>query len=72
MDTLPIEIIEKIYEYDLSYKIKIDKVLLQLKCFAFIYRCDTCFKPYNKCFCYCCECRTYKRFAIKYIMPRMT
>ena len=63
MDALPIEILRKIYEYDSTYKIKFDKVLLQLRCFSFIYRCQDCFKPFNKCFCYCPDCRTFKRFC---------
>ena len=44
MDTLPIEVIRTSYEYDSTYKIKFDKVLLLLRCFSFIYRCQDCFK----------------------------
>ena len=63
MDTLPIEIIRKIYEYDSTYKEMFGNTLLQLRCYAFIYRCSDCFKPFNRRFCYCPDCRTFKRFC---------
>ena len=63
MDILPIEITRTIYEYDSTFKIVFDKVLRQLRCYCYIYRCSECFKPYNKCFCYCTDCRTYLRFC---------
>ena len=63
MDKLPSSIIQTIYEYNSTYKEKYDKVLRQLRCYAFIYRCDSCYKPFNKCWCYCPDCRTFKRFC---------
>ena len=63
MESLPIEIIRKVYEYDPTYRDSFDKTLRQLRCFCFVYRCSECFKPYNKCFCYCNDCRTYLRFC---------
>ena len=63
MNNLPIDIIRNIYEYDNTFKIEFDKVLRQLRCFCLIYRCEICFKPYNKCFCYCNVCKTYLRFC---------
>ena len=63
MDNLPSEITRKIYEYDSPFKVEFDKVLRQLRCYCFIYRCSECFKPYNRCFCYCVDCRTYLRFC---------
>ena len=58
MDNLPIEITRIIYEYDDTFKIEFDKVLKQLKCHCFIYRCSKCLKPYNTCYCYCVTCRS--------------
>ena len=63
MDKLPGEVIRKIYEYGSTFKVKFDKVLAQLPAHIFIYRCSECFKPYNRCFCYCKICRTYLRFC---------
>ena len=63
MDNLPIEIVRKIYDYDDTFKIEFDKVLKQLKCYCFIYRCNECLKAYNKCYCYCVACRTYSRLC---------
>ena len=63
MDNLPVEVIRKIYSYDDTYKIKFDRVLTQLKAFCFIYHCRICFKPYNKCYCYCSVCKTYLKFC---------
>ena len=63
MDNLPVEVIRKIYSYDSTYKIKFDKVLTQLTAFCLIYHCRICFKPYNKCFCYCSVCKTYLKFC---------
>ena len=63
MDILPIEITRKIYEYDSTYRELFDKALRQLRVFCFIYRCEICFKPYNRCLCYCVDCRTYLRFC---------
>ena len=63
MDNLPVEVIRKIYSYDSTYKIKFDKVLTQLKAHIFIYNCRICFKPYNKCCCYCSVCKTYLKFC---------
>ena len=62
MDKLPVEITRKIYEYDSTYRELFDKALRQLRCYCYIYRCSECFKPYNTCFCYCTDCRTYLRF----------
>ena len=59
MDKLPSTIIQHIYEYDSTYKIKFDKVLKQMMAHCFIYNCRTCFKPYNNCCCYCAVCKTY-------------
>ena len=44
MDNLPVEVIREIYEYDSTFKLKVDKVLTQLTAHMFIYRCRTCFK----------------------------
>ena len=63
MDKLPVEIIRKVYEYDPTYRESFDKTLRQLRVFCFVYRCSECFKPYNKCFCYCNVCKTYLRFC---------
>ena len=63
MENLPIEITRKIYEYDRTYREQFDKTLRQLRCYCFIYRCGICFKPYNICYCYCTDCRTYLRFC---------
>ena len=63
MNNLPIDIIRNIYEYDNTFKIEFDKTLRQLRVFCFVYRCSECFKPYNKCFCYCNVCKTYLRFC---------
>ena len=63
MDKLPSNIIQHIYEYDSTYKIRFDKVLTQLTAHCFIYRCCICCKVYNRCFCYCSVCRTYLRFC---------
>ena len=62
MDTLPIEVLRKIYEYNNIYKIKFDKVLEQLMAHCFIYNCF-CFKPYNNWYCYCAVCKTYFKFC---------
>ena len=63
MDKLPSNIIQPIYiyiyEHDNTYNIKFDKVLKQLSAHCFIYNCQMCFKPYNKCYCYCVVCKTY-------------
>ena len=63
MDNLPIEITRKIYEYDSTYRTVFKKVLIQLKCHFFIYNCHECFKPWQRCFCYCRICKTYLRFC---------
>ena len=63
MDKLPSAIVQKIYEYDPTYKEKLDKTLRQLRCYAHIYRCDECFEHFNKCFCFCPDCCTYRRFC---------
>ena len=63
MNNLPIDIIRNIYEYDNTYRDQFDKTLRQLRVFCFVYRCSECFKPYNKCFCYCNVCKTYLRFC---------
>ena len=63
MNNLPIDIIRNIYEYDNTYRESFDKTLRQLRVFCFVYRCSECFKPYNKCFCYCNVCKTYLRFC---------
>ena len=63
MGKLPTTIIQHIYEHDSTYKVKFDKVLLQMKMHCFIHRCSECFKPYNQCFCYCQTCGTYLRFC---------
>ena len=39
MDKLPSKIIQHIYEYDPTYKIKFDKVLIQLSAHCFTYNC---------------------------------
>ena len=45
MDKLLPTTIQPIYEYDPTYKIKVDdKVLKQLSAHCFIYRCSECFK----------------------------
>ena len=62
MDKLLSNIIQHIYEYDPTYKIKFDKVLTQLIAHCFIYNCRICFKPYNDC-CYCVVCKTYLKFG---------
>ena len=60
MEKLPI--IRELYEYE-NYTIKFDKVLKQLKAHCYIYNCSICFKPYNKCCCYCAVCKTYLKFC---------
>ena len=61
MNNLPNDIIRNIYEYESTYRDQFDETLRQLRCFCFVYRCSECFKPYNKCFCYCNDCRTYSQ-----------
>ena len=63
MNNLPNDIIRNIYGYDSTYRESFDKALRQLRVFCFVYRCSECFKPYNKCFCYCNVCKTYLRFC---------
>ena len=63
MNNLPNDIIRNIYGYDSTYRESFDKTLRQLRAFCFVYRCSECFKPYNKCFCYCNVCKTYLRFC---------
>ena len=63
MDKLPVEITRKIYEYDDTFKIEFDKVLKQLRCFCFFYRCHFCFKQWNNCSCYCKVCKTYLKYC---------
>ena len=63
MDKLPSTITQHIYEYGNTYEIKFGKVLKQLSAHCFIHNCQICFKPYNRCFCYCETCRTYLRFC---------
>ena len=63
MDKLPVEITRIIYDYDPTYRELFDKSLKRLRCYCFIYRCSECFKPYNRCFCYCVTCGTYLRFC---------
>ena len=63
MDKLQSNIIQHIYEYENTYKIKFDKVLKQLSAHCFIYNCHTCFKPWNNCCCYCSVCKTYLKFG---------
>ena len=50
------EVIRRIYNYDPTYREKINKVLISLRMHCFIYRC------YN-CVCYCTECRTCVRYC---------
>ena len=63
MDKLHSNIIQLIYEYDNTYKIKFGKVLTQLSAHCFIYNCQICFKEWGNCFCYCQNYRTYLRFC---------
>ena len=63
MDKLPIEVIRQIYEYDNTYKIKLDKVLKQLSAHCFIHNCHKCFKPWHNCYCYCVVCKTYLKYC---------
>ncbi len=63
MNNLPIDIIRNIYEYDNTFKIEFDKVLRQLRCYSFVYRCSICCKPWNRCCCYCKVCKTYLKFC---------
>ena len=63
MTTLPSTIIQHVYEHVHTYNIKVDKVIKQLSAHCFIYGCSECFKPYNRCFCYCVTCGTYLRFC---------
>ena len=63
MDKLHSDIIQLIYEYDNTYKIKFDKVLKQLSAHCFIYSCQFCFKPYTNCCCYCVVCKTYLKLC---------
>ena len=63
MYNIHIEITRIIYEYEDTFKIEFDKVLKQLKCHCFIYRCSKCFKPYNNCYCYCVTCRSYLKYC---------
>ena len=58
MDKLPSHIIQPIYEYDSTYKIRFGKVLKQLMAHCFIYNCRMCCKPYDNCCCYCVVCKT--------------
>ena len=63
MDKLPSTIIQHIYAYDNTLKIKFGKVLKQLSVHGFIYNCNKCFKPWNNCYCYCEICRTYLKYC---------
>ena len=63
MDELQSTIIQQIYEYDNTYNIRFDNVLKQMMAHCFIYNCRTCFKPYNKCCCYCSVCTTYLKIC---------
>ena len=63
MGKLPSTIIQHIYEYDYTYKIKFGKVLKQLTAHCFIYNCRICFKPCNNCCRYCAVCKTYIKFC---------
>ena len=68
MDKLPVEVIRRIYEYDYTYKIDVDKVLTQLAAHVFIYRCSECFKEWNKCCFVIVKCvELIFAFAIIYI-----
>ena len=44
MDKLPVEVTRTTYEYDYTYRKKLDKVLMQLRYHCFIYNCQSCFK----------------------------
>ena len=55
----PEEVIRNIHKYDPTYKEHCDKVLKQMMCCCFIYNCHKCFKPWNKCYCYCKVCKSY-------------
>ena len=63
MDKLPSNIIQHIYEYDNTCKIKFDKVLKQLSAHCFIYNSHKCFKPWNICYCYCVVCKPYLKIC---------
>ena len=63
MDKLPFEVIRRTYSFDPTYKYMFDKVLIPLKIHCMIYKCPECYKPYNRCFCYCQTCGTCLRFC---------
>ena len=63
MGKLPLIIIQHIYEYDNTYKIKLGKVLGQLFAHCCIYNCHKCFKPWDNCYCYCPVCKTYSKYC---------
>ena len=59
MYNIPSTILQHIYEYGNTYKIRFDQVLKQLSAHCFIYNCHKCFKPWNNCYCYCVVCKAY-------------
>ena len=71
MGKLPSNIIQHIYEYDLTYKIEFDKVLNQLSAHIFIYRCSECFKEWNNCFVIAKSAEPISDFVIKYITQKI-
>ena len=72
MDKSPSNIIQLIYEYGNTYKTKFDKVLKQLSAHCFIYNCHKCFKPWNKCYCYCSVCKTYLKLCQRIYYDEMS
>ena len=69
MDTLPVEVMREIYEYDNTYNIKFDNVLKQMMA-HFLYTDVVSVKEWDNCYCYCPNCQTYLRFVSKYILPK--
>ena len=63
MDKLPSTILQHIYEYDNTYKIRFEKVLKQLSAHCFIHNCHICFKPWNNCYCYCSVRKSYLKYC---------
>ena len=59
MEQLPTTIIQHVYQYDSTYRVKFDKVLKQMTAHCFIYNCHKYFKPWNSCYCDCLVCKTY-------------
>ena len=47
-------------------------VLKQLSAHCFIHNCQICFKPYDKCYCYCVVCKAYIKFGQQILYDEMS